>query len=105
MVRGNPDKLRPVRTKQEASERGRSGGKKSGQARREKADLRRLLEILLETKRGDTTTAEGITAALVDRALSGDVKAFETIRDTIGQKPVEKREDKVEGTVQFTWQK
>lgn len=35
----NEHNLRPVRTKEEARERGRNGGKKSGEARREKSEL------------------------------------------------------------------
>lgn len=35
------------------------------------------------------TVQAGITASLVKKALSGDTKAYEIIRDTIGQKPVE----------------
>ena len=31
----------------------------------------------------------GITVALIQKALKGDTKAFEIIRDTIGQKPIE----------------
>jgi hypothetical protein len=30
-----------------------------------------------------------ITVALIEKALQGDTKAFEVIRDTIGQKPKE----------------
>lgn len=35
------------------------------------------------------TVQEGIAAAIVKQALDGNVRAFESIRDTIGQKPVE----------------
>ncbi|MBQ9452366.1 MAG: hypothetical protein IJU65_03615 [Desulfovibrio sp.] len=97
----NEQNLKPCRNKREARERGLIGGKKSGEARRRKRTLRELLEVLLETKQGDMTTAEAITIALAEKALSGDVKAFETIRDTIGQKPVEKKA--VEGGVTIKW--
>ena len=33
-----------------------------------------------------------ITSAMIRKALAGDVKAFESIRDTVGEKPVEKQE-------------
>lgn len=36
------------------------------------------------------TLREGITAALIKSALSGNTKAFELIRDTIGEKPTDK---------------
>ncbi|WP_165177414.1 DUF5681 domain-containing protein [Desulfovibrio sp. ZJ369] len=99
MARGNPDKLKPVRSKLEASERGKSGGRKSGEARRRKKALREHLEALLAGKRGDMTTAEALTLALVEKGLSGDVRAFEVIRDTIGEKPVEKSQQEVAGQV------
>ena len=43
----NEHNLRPVRTKEEARERGRNGGKKSGEARRRKANFRKTLNMLL----------------------------------------------------------
>lgn len=72
-----------------------SGGKASGKARREKRDLRRALELLLErdvgTADGETITgAQAISARLYREALQGNVRAFEVLRDTVGQKPVEK---------------
>lgn len=94
-VRGNPDKLKPVRNKREASERGKTGGKKSGEARRRKKELREHLEALLSGKRGEMTTAEALTLALVEKGLAGDVRAFEVIRDTIGEKPVEKSKQEI----------
>lgn len=71
------------------------GGKKSAEVRRQKRDLRRALEILLERdfkdKSGNKVSgAEAITAKLFERAMKGDVRAFETLRDTVGQKPVDK---------------
>ena len=32
---------------------------------------------------------EKISIALIEKALTGDVRAFETIRDTIGEKPTQ----------------
>ncbi|MFR1208981.1 MAG: hypothetical protein ACLSED_07350 [Sellimonas intestinalis] len=43
----NEQNLKPVRTKREARERGRNGGKASGAVRRRKADFRRTLNMLL----------------------------------------------------------
>lgn len=89
--------LKPCKTTQEARERGRLGGIASGKAKRKKKSLREALEILLSMPLPSadgkkTETLEAISAALIRRALAGDVKAFEVIRDTIGQKPVEKIE-------------
>lgn len=82
-------------TKENASEMGRKAGIASGKARRNKALLKDCLEILLErkieTKDGKKITgAEATSTALFKRALAGDTRAFEVIRDTAGQKPVEK---------------
>lgn len=90
----NEKNLKPqnTRTKSEQRRIAAIGGKKSGEARREKRRLREILEMLLERPEGDCTTAEAISVALINKALSGDVKAYETVRDTIGEKPVEKRD-------------
>ena len=71
------------------------GGKASAEARRKKRDLRQAIEILLETdikgKNGEIKSgAEAIAIAQFQKALKGDTRAFEVIRDTCGQKPVEK---------------
>lgn len=85
------DKLKPVRTKQEARERGRKGGLASGIARREKKTLRAALEVLLDRKlEGSSLTGrEAVAVALFEKAMSGDVKAFQELRDTVGEKPVD----------------
>ena len=72
-----------------------AGGKASGEAKRRKRDLRLALETLLEKdftdKDGNTmSTAEAIALKQLEKALKGDTKAFEVVRDTAGQKPVEK---------------
>ena len=71
------------------------GGQRSGEVRRAKRDLRLALEMLLEKefpgKGGKTITGtEAITTKLFEQALHGNVKAFETIRSTVGQDPVQK---------------
>lgn len=73
------------------------GGKASAEARRKKRDLRQAIEILLETdikgKNGEVKSgAEAIAIAQFQKALKGDTKAFEVIRDTSGQKPIDKVE-------------
>ena len=88
------DKLKPVRTKEEASERGRKGGIASGIARREKKTFRATLELLLDRRlEGSSLTGrEAVAVALFEKAMSGDVKAFQELRDTVGEKPVDKQE-------------
>ena len=71
------------------------GGKASAEARRKKRDLRNAIDILLENdikgKNGEIKSgAEAIAIAQFQKALKGDTRAFEVIRDTAGQKPVEK---------------
>lgn len=64
------------------------GGKASVEARRKRKTLREELLLLLETNNYN----EKISLAMIKKALKGDTKAFNTIRDTIGEKPVEKLE-------------
>lgn len=71
------------------------GGKASAEARRRKRDLRAALEALLEkdikTKDGKVLSgAEAIAVKQFEKALKGDGRAFELVRDTAGQKPIEK---------------
>jgi hypothetical protein len=81
----------------EAAKNGKKGGIASGEAKRRKKDLRLALEMLLEkditSKDGQKMSGtEAITAKLFEQALKGNIKAFETIRSTVGQDPVQKVE-------------
>lgn len=94
-INGQPlPRGKPFEQGEEQREKARKGGRASGRKRRQMRTLREELEMLLaETKLGPNgkkmTVQAGITASLVKKALSGDTRAFEIIRDTIGQKPVE----------------
>lgn len=101
MANKNPKKenLKPIKkgelSKEEAKKRGSAGGKKSVETRRAKKSMKEMLDYLLEkeiaNKQGDKAiTKEAITAALINQALKGNVKAYEVIRDTIGEKPENK---------------
>jgi hypothetical protein len=81
------DNLIPMneRTKEEQREIARMGGIASGEARRRRKTLKDELIILLE--QGDTQTK--ISLSLIQEAMLGNTKAFEIIRDTIGEKPKE----------------
>lgn len=81
----NEQNLKPVRTKSEARERGRNGGIKSGEVRGQRKTLKEELLILLEQK----DYQEKISLALLEQAKKGNTKAYEIIRDTIGEKPKE----------------
>ena len=104
--------LKPVRTKEEAKERGAKGGKASGEARRRKRKLRELVELFGEMDVSDKARSQmermGIpeelmtrkmqpVVALYNKANKGDVAAFNAIRDIIGEKPVD--ETKLTGTL------
>lgn len=89
----NDQNLR-VPTSDEAREIGRLGGIASGQARRERKRLRECLEeaLALETEFDGQTmsNAEAIAASMVREARNGSVRAFVEVRNTVGEKPVEK---------------
>lgn len=104
----NEQNLDPVKSKEEARKRGRAGGIASGKARREKRLMRETLDILLAMPLKDGKFAdvesiknfaalkgkninvqEAIMIAQVQKAMKGDTKAAEYVRDTIGQKPVD----------------
>jgi hypothetical protein len=83
------------RTTEEQREIAILGGIKSGEVRRNKRDLRRALETILETDitLPDGTVksgAEAIAYSLFEKALKGDTRAFEIIRDTCAQKVPDK---------------
>lgn len=68
-----------------ALEAKRLAGRKSGESRRKKKAMKDYLANLLtlKTETGDLYT--DITIALIDKALSGDVRRYEVIRSTLGQ--------------------
>ena len=74
------------RTPSERRENARKAGIASGEARRARKTLKETLLMMLEE--GDTQN--NITLALLDKALKGDTKAYEVIRDTVGEKPTDK---------------
>jgi hypothetical protein len=95
----NEQNLKPFgeRTEKEQREIQQKGGKASAEARRKKRDLRLALEMLLEKEYTDNqgktiTGTEAITAKLFQQAMKGNIRAFETIRSTVGQDPVQKVE-------------
>ena len=73
----------------------RAGGKASAKARRDKKLLKDCLDYLLESdvtdENGETMSgAEAIAVKLFKKALDGDIRAFELIRDTTAQKQPDK---------------
>ena len=99
MPRGNAENMRPMNTLTVEEQRkiASAGGKASGKARRNKAMLRDCLQILMEKKMLDEngnkiTGAEALSVEVFQKALAGDMKAWELLRDTAGQKPADKIE-------------
>ena len=87
---------RPFETSEQAREAGRKGGKKSGAKRTMRKTLREeLLAVLTDMKIPETSSGkevgvqEALSVSLIRSALSGNVRAYEIIRDTIGEKPIE----------------
>lgn len=96
------------RTKNEQREIARQGGIASGKARREKKLMRETLDMLLSMpikngkladvddirsfaaiKGKNISVQEAIVIAQIQKAMKGDTRAAEYVRDTIGQKPVD----------------
>lgn len=109
-MKDNSENLIPLnkRTKTEQRAITQMGGIKSGEVRREKRLLKDTIEMLLNNKPtpeminecaekfgfNPKDLQEVITGGLISRAISGDPRAYEVLRDTAGQKPV----DRVENT-------
>ena len=81
-------------TKETAAEMGRRGNKKSAETKRRKKKLKEYLQAWLEMEsqspeRKGMTNAESISLSMIFEAENGNTKAYEVIRDTIGEKPVQ----------------
>lgn len=101
--KGKPDNLMPVRSEDEARERGRKGGIASGKTRRRKKELRKELQDLLSivtdnpkilanldalgvpTDNG-ATLQTAMTASMIYQAIKGNVKAFNAIKEVLEPK-------------------
>ncbi len=100
----NEQNLKPFTSDQsheEAVENGRKGGIASGEAKRRRKTLKEELLLMLENE----DVQRSVAAALINEATEGNnagsvARAFETIRDTIGEKPVDKLEMKAEMNVE-----
>lgn len=88
----NDENLIPFnqRTESEVRAIAANGGRKSGESRRARKTLKEELLLLLS----EGETQKSVSVALLQKAMDGDVKAFEVLRDTIGEKPVDKVENK-----------
>jgi hypothetical protein len=84
--KGHPNLIVP--SSEQARINGAMGGRKTQENLRKRKQLKEELEILLDSEEKQ----KKICFALIEEAEKGNYKAFETIRDTIGQKPTEKQE-------------
>lgn len=104
----NIENLKPKNSNQsqeEAKKNGKKGGIASGKARRERKALKEQLEILLKLPlknekmkkqivdigidEREIDNQMALTISLYQEALTGNTKAYELIRDTLGEKPIE----------------
>lgn len=85
----NAENLKPnnERTPKERRENAQKAGIASGEARRARKTLKEELLLLLS----DGDIQNKISVALLKKAQKGNIKAFEVIRDTIGEKPKEEQ--------------
>lgn len=93
---------------EEASKRGKAGGITSQTTHQARRSIREILEELSKNtvtaeeaeqyglKEG-TTLLEAATLAQIRRAMKGDTKAAEYVRDTLGEKPADKIDASITG--------
>lgn len=83
----NEQNLIPLnkRTQRERKEIAKKGAEAANKKKAERKTLKEELLLLLQ----ENKMQENISLALLEKAKSGDTKAFEVIRDTIGERPVE----------------
>lgn len=94
--------LTPVRTSEEAKRRGRNGGIASGRARAEKKSFKLMLQALMDVPMEELEKVSprlAICKAMILKASSGDKQAADWVRDTLGEKPVDKVEADVSADV------
>ncbi len=91
----NKENLIPLNTLPKSHQREiqQKGTRAAAKSRAEKKALKDALLILLnsehDTADGKADGFAALGAALFKQALNGNVRAYEVIRDTIGEKPVE----------------
>ena len=108
----NDENLIPnsARSPEELRENGRKGGVASGKARQKKRLMKdlviemlnskiwsdelkaKILNVFPEMEDEKMQVQTAMIASQIQKAMKGDTKAFEVMRDTAGQKPVDKQE-------------
>lgn len=93
-------------TTEEAREIGRKGGKASAKARKRKKELKELLELALSQPAEENPAEDNymaIVVALINEGKVGNTKAFEVIRDTLGQKPTEQQQMDISAKIEIDY--
>lgn len=78
-----------MRSPSEVRENGRKGGIASGKARAVRKTFKEAINGQLDDK-----TMTALIKAMVNQAKKGNTKAFEILRDTVGEKPIDRQEIK-----------
>lgn len=109
----NEDNLKPLElTHEQAVKFGSKGGKASVRAKRQRKTMKMQLELLMSSKldnpdlekikkvltkfkipKSDENIQMAMNVSMVQQALKGNTKAYEIIRDTLGEKPADKIEN------------
>lgn len=109
----NEDNLKPIElTHEQAVKFGSKGGKASVRAKRQRKTMKMQLELLMTSKldnpdlekikkvltkfkipKSDENIQMAMNVSMVQQALKGNTKAYEIIRDTLGEKPADKIEN------------
>ena len=105
-------------TPEERAECGRKGGIESGKTKRRKKAMKETLEVLLsmpmktgkaadveniknfaDLKGKNISVEEAMLISMIQKALHGNVPAFEAVRDTVGENPTKKIEADITNVV------
>ena len=82
----NNSNLIPIQSKSKARELGSKGGIASGKARREKATMKKTLEMLLDEKSSKGKTYRELsTLGLIKGAVQGKVENYKMILQLLGE--------------------
>lgn len=90
----NEQNLKPITSSQMARELQEKSVEKRKENQEKEKTFKAMLLLALEEINKETgkTRREEINDAIIDKALKGDTKAYEVIRDTVGEKPTDKIE-------------
>lgn len=97
--KGNPGNL--IQNQPSTPDQRRKNAQKARAARTAKEAVRVTLRDALLRRLAEDGNQEAIIDAAIEQAREGNLKAFEIIRDTIGEKPKDKVEQSGENTVRI----